>query len=425
MMSSGSSRARALPLLEQAVETDPDFASAHLLLYYLYMDRDQRDRALQHLSRARELADTASERERLFILSTDYSSRPEEISKGIEIAEILVGIYPDHFWATSNLASLNQELGRYDRAYPWRLHRADLRPNEGWSNLEAVFAATVFEDANARAPYLARAERLATDNRWLRNRLALLPFYETWLSGDMQAAADRLNGIVSELGDAALAADPSLADIVRSAYLGLGELDRYEALSRTDGAPDWLDAVFRADSGDPEALRAYLDQATGTLWDAALMAWSGRTEEAQAMVDYPLAMARTPWPYFRPNFKYLARGELALSRGRAEEAIRQLETALHLLSVYSIAHYLYGLHALARAQLMSGDTPAAIATLESGIVEKPWSIFEPGATYLWLRNQSLLAELYDRTGRADEARRLEDELRLMRARPGAGEATGS
>ena len=58
---------------------------------------------------------------------------------------------------------------------------------------------------------------------------------------------------------------------------------------------------------------------------------------------------------------------------------------------------------------------AAIETLESTAVEKNWSIFEPGATYMWQRNQRLLAELYLQTGREAQASKVLDDLSAMKA----------
>lgn len=413
LMSSGTSRALALPILQQALLTDPEFASAHVMLYYLYLDRDERIMAQQHLAQARELADTVSERERLFIISTDHTSRPEEIEQGIDILEILAGIYPDHFWAVSNLASLNQVLGRYDQVYRWRAHRADLRPNAGWSNLEAALAATVFRDIERREPYLERVQQLAEENSWLKSRLEMLPFYEAWLSGDRQAAADQLNRFRTGLGTDKLTSNPNIADFLRSGYLALGMLQEYQQIPLPNGAPDWLEAIHQADIGNTEPLQDYLWNARGHMWDATLMAWANRPEEAQAMIDNPLPAGQAGWPYFRPNFNYLAKGELALTLGKSDIAVDELTYGLHLLNVFSIAHYLFGKNALARAHIQNGDLPGAIETLESTVVEKPWTIFEPGATYLWMRNQKFLARLYGQSGDKEKAAEIKTELMAM------------
>lgn len=114
LMRDGSNRFKAMPLLKQAIRIDPEFASAHLLLHYLYLDIDDSSQANFHLQKAMTLSDKISERERLFIISTDHLSRPAEWQQGIDILEILSGIYTDHFWANSNLATQFQEMGDYE-----------------------------------------------------------------------------------------------------------------------------------------------------------------------------------------------------------------------------------------------------------------------------------------------------------------------
>ena len=55
-------RAKAAPLLEEAIRIDPNFASAHLLLVYLMRDSNEMDRAHEHLERAVALSDQTAER---------------------------------------------------------------------------------------------------------------------------------------------------------------------------------------------------------------------------------------------------------------------------------------------------------------------------------------------------------------------------
>ena len=55
----------------------------------------------------------------------------------------------------------------------------------------------------------------------------------------------------------------------------------------------------------------------------------------------------------------------------------------------------------------------AIDTLESGAIEKDWSIFEPGATFQWMRNRLFLMDLLEQQGRLDEAEAVASELRTL------------
>jgi tetratricopeptide (TPR) repeat protein len=64
-----------------------------------------------------------------------------------------------------------------------------------------------------------------------------------------------------------------------------------------------------------------------------------------------------------------------------------------------------------RAYAELGQYAEAIETLETVARQKPLTIFEPGATWMWQRNQLYLHELYLQAGRPDSAARVEAELR--------------
>jgi|GEM_PF-724344 len=411
LMYSGTNRAKAMPILEQALRIDPEFASAHLLLHYLYKDRDEAAPASAHLEQAMALSVNATERERLFIISSDHLSRPPEWEKAIEISEILAGIYPDHFWAASNIASLNQLLGRNEEAYPYRLKRADLRPNVGWSQLEAAYAATVYADYESRDRYIKRAERIALDIPWVASGLTMIPFYEAWISGDMAEALNVLERIVDQIGVESLQQNGNLFIAIRSAYLSLGKLEKFIRLSDMSDEMGWMEVVMRTDGGDSRAMDKYLATAEGNLWDAMLLAWTNRVEEAEAVILDPPQSGQVSRPYFLSNFKYLAMGELAIANNSPEEAIEFLNHGLTHLKHRTIVHYLFGLNALARAHMMMDQTSLAIKTLASGKVEKDWTIFDPGATDQWIRNQLFLMDLYRQQKMIKEAQAVADELR--------------
>jgi tetratricopeptide (TPR) repeat protein len=399
MMISQTGRAKALPTLKQALLADPDFASAHLLLHYLYKDRDDKELAEKHLDRAVALANTTSERERLFIISSKHSYDPKEFRQAIEIGEILAGIYPDHFWAVSNLASLNQVLGNHEQMYRYRLQRANLRPNVGWANLEATFAATVFGQDDVREPYLQKAQNFSDDN-WISGNLRLLPFYDKWLENDLEGSLEQLDRIIAEDGEANVLQHPVLSARAKSAYLSLGKIDRFKQLSQLNDSSGWMEALVDYDAGNPETLASYISTSQGNYWDAMLMAFTGNVEQSEAAIANPVPREQLSWPYFRPNFRYLALGELALAKNQPETAIEHFEYGIELLNNFTLAHYLFALNSLARAHQLNNDLPGAIDTLERGTVELPWSIFEPGATYQWMRNQKLLSEILTETGNA-------------------------
>lgn len=412
-MMMGIDRKSAVPVLRQAVRIDPDFASAHLLLWYVLKDQDQMEQAMIHLQTAVELAENTAERERLFILATYYQYYLEDIPRAIETYELLARLYPDHFWAISNLAVLNEMHGHHERAYPYQLRRADLRTNLGWEMLEAARAAAIYADNDIQANYAAKARVLAEREPWLAAHLDLLPYQTLWLDGDYRSLLENLDRLTATPGWDDIDEDATRHHMVRSLYLSLGRLETFRNLSRSEAGGAWIQALVASDGGDPEALRIHLDLAPTTFWTATLLAATGRADEARKMLNDPEAAQNTPRPFALRYWKNLAVGELALAEQRYDDAISVLSESILNVRFRSKRHYLFGAHSLARAYVANGQVEEAIATLEQARREKQWSIFEFAATYLWFRSQLYLMELYGQTGRYENANDVADELRDM------------
>lgn len=279
--------------------------------------------------------------------------------------------------------------------------------------MEAAYAATVFADYETRSRYIDRVERIAVDISWVASGLSMIPFYQAWISGDMGVALEVLDGIVDEIGLDALQQNQNQFSAVRSAYLTMGKLEKFQQFSDLDSAMGWMELIQKTDSGDTTAIDLYLETAQGTLWDAMLLAWTNQPEMAEVIIHDPPPLQQTPRPYFMPNFKSLALGELAIANDNSSEAVEFLNRGLVLLKHRTTAHYLFGLNALARAQLNLQDINSAIETLKSGSIERDWSIFEPGATFMWIRNRLLLMDLLAQQGRLDEAGEVAGELRTL------------
>ena len=108
----------------------------------------------------------------------------------------------------------------------------------------------------------------------------------------------------------------------------------------------------------------------------------------------------------------MLRGEIALSRGNLEDAVRELEAGWESQGRFIKASYYLGRESLAAILEKQGDLSRAIQILERR-PERREAAFAGGAAY-WHRNRLQLARLYRRVGRVEEARATEaDLLRLL------------
>jgi serine/threonine protein kinase/tetratricopeptide (TPR) repeat protein len=108
--------AKAIPHLKRAVELDPNFAMAHATLGVAYSNLTQQGLADSFITKAFDLKERASERERLYISSHYYDIVTGDLEKAIEIYEQWVQTYPRDTVPRDNLALRYQFIGQQEKA---------------------------------------------------------------------------------------------------------------------------------------------------------------------------------------------------------------------------------------------------------------------------------------------------------------------
>ena len=397
----------AAELLEQAVQADPDFASAHVYLAYCYGNVGNNKPADRHFKRAYELADTATDRERYFILGS-YYDRVGQVEKAIQTYEVLVRLYPDHYWGESNLLFTYQEAGRYADAVAERKKQVQLRPNDYVANLRAWAAVESWtKDPAAARPYYEAALRLSTPElQETHPRSATLAFFKAHQllrdgnPGEALAEAERLAAQAVALHNSEYRQlwIENLGDL----YLRCGKIALAENWYRqvSDEGQKQADLVSIAESrGDREELRRQLrrqfasgaELGPGTV---ARLAQSGMLSAAHQVLS-GLEKQGSPDKWLAH-----ARGELDLASGRTEQGIRELQNAVKLYQVEHDAHRYMAATALAQALDRQGKTSGAIEILAP--MAEPRSGDRDD-----LELDLQLAVLYRKVGREEEAERLE------------------
>jgi serine/threonine protein kinase/tetratricopeptide (TPR) repeat protein len=106
----------ALPFYQRAIELDPNFASAIESVGIMYVGLGQSDRANEYLTKAFNLRDRASEREKLHITALYYQGVTGELDKAVETYREWVESYPKDDVAALDLATLYGVEGRYESA---------------------------------------------------------------------------------------------------------------------------------------------------------------------------------------------------------------------------------------------------------------------------------------------------------------------
>jgi tetratricopeptide (TPR) repeat protein len=135
MIRHGADTSDGIELLREALNEDPDFASAHVMFAQALRNLGRDPEATPHFERALALAQTASERERLFITGSYYGFKsiggnPESdaFTKAVSAYEELLRHYPDDLWALNNLSVHYGVAARAEESLRLGMRIADLRP---------------------------------------------------------------------------------------------------------------------------------------------------------------------------------------------------------------------------------------------------------------------------------------------------------
>jgi tetratricopeptide (TPR) repeat protein len=335
---------KALPLLQSALELDPDFAMAHRRLARLYLSAGNREKELEHLTRAYNLRNTVTDREQRLIEGSYYSVQGQ-YEKAVESLVLLVNLYPDDPDAQYELA-----LAYLDTDNPFNAEKSlrqvlKLNPfsTPAYSYLIRVLARRN-ENAEAINVY-QQAEKLGLQSPGLHWGLGLAflgegkeddarsEFKRMQEGGKMYENIGRIYLARTAIyeGKLAYAAEQLKADIQgdQTRASKSAELLRRYLLARIFAARGMIVPAHRElelilTSGEPEAVQAEDLRRTGTLY-----ARIGDVKSAENVLHkLQLLEASLPASFNKSCLDDLA-GEIALAQGRFDRAIELFSAAVY------------------------------------------------------------------------------------------------
>jgi serine/threonine protein kinase/Tfp pilus assembly protein PilF len=133
---SSSGATAALPLFRRATEIDPTFAMAHALLGRMYGELDESDLSAESISRAWQLRDRASDREKFFITVAYDSLVTGNLEQARQTCEAWAQTYPREAYPHGFLSgTVNKTTGQYEKALAEARKAIELNPDSGYYNL--------------------------------------------------------------------------------------------------------------------------------------------------------------------------------------------------------------------------------------------------------------------------------------------------
>ncbi len=357
-----SGDAESIPFFKRAIELDPEFALAYAGLARSYFNLNQAGLAAENATKAFELRDRVSERERYRISSTYYHAVTGELEKAAEVYEMWSKSYPRDDTPSLNLGVVYQQLGQYDKAVVETEKAAKLAPSAtAYGNLAFEYIAlNRLEDADK---VLQQAQASGFDGLDIRGNLYLLSF----LQGNAHGMEQQLAWAMGRPGD-------------EDAMLS-GQADTEGYYGRQKLARDYsrraAEAAVRANSKETAALW----RAAGGLREAEF----GNAAAARQNVEAALALSSGR------SVKLVA--ALALARAGDGAGAKKLVEPMKSPAPTDTLLKLYCLPTVDAAIAINAGNPAeAVQVLEATM---PYELGGPlGFPYLypsWVRGQAYLA----------------------------------
>jgi eukaryotic-like serine/threonine-protein kinase len=410
----------ALPYHQRAIQLDPGFAMGYEQVGNDYYGVGELGRANEYFTKAFQLREHASEREKLAITADYYSSVTGELDKAAQTYEEEIASYPRDYRAYLNLGNVYGEQGQYEKSREANRQSLDLAPDNGLPYavlVNSLLALQLFDEARQT---IQQAQARKLDNVILRNDLYALGF----LGADFPAMEELqhwFTGKPEENDGLSLASDTE-------AYAG--HLRKARELTQRA-----IDSAIRADSKETGAIwqeiAAQREAAFGNATDAKQEAAHGlrlypasRAVEVEATLAFamvgdaaraePLAQdlnKRFPLDTQMQSLWLPAiRAQLALNRNNPAAAISALQaaSAIELGQIAFVANLscLYPAYIRGEAYLAAGQGSAAAAEFSrildhSGIV---WNCWTGALAHLGLARANALQARTSHGADADAAR---------------------
>jgi len=373
------SSAEAIPYYENAIALDPNFAAAYTRLGVMYRNLGEPAKAKQYITKAFQLSEHVSERDKLYIASSYYLFGTGEMEKAMRTYQMWVQSYPRDWLPLLNLGVAYGVVGQYQQATDVTVQSLKLYPENvtAYENLAGFYLAMGRFPAALDTSNQAFARKL--DEEVLHTNLYGLAFVQ----GDSAAMAQQaawFNG-KADVENEVLGLESNT-----EAYFGKADKAREltrQAVASAQGAHNkemaafWSGeaAIWEALFGNYAAARELADAALSIAPEspearsqaALALAIAGDASRSQSLAD----KLNQDFPLFtvvQSNWLPTIRGQLNINRKAAPSAIEGLEAAApyELGQGFGQINYscLYPAYIRGQAYLAGGQGPAAAAEFQ-------------------------------------------------------------
>ncbi len=384
--------APALPYLQRAIQLDPNFALGYWALGSDYFDLGETNRASEYTTKAFQLREHASERERLNIAAEYYREVTGELDKAVETYQQVIESYPRDYRAYGNWGLVCSEQGKYEKAAEVTRQALRLAPDRLASYADLANFALALQRFDEARQSIHEAQRRKLDSFVLHNALYALAFFGA-SSGAMMEQQRWFVGKPEENFGLALASDTE-------AYAGNVRKARELAQRAVDSAiradSKETGAIWQANAALQQAAYGYTAEARQSSAEALKLFPASQGVESEAALAFAMAgdtaraesLAQDLGQRFALDTQILSlwipaiQGQLELNKKNPSAALNTLQaaSAIELGQINFVANIscLYPVYLRGEAYLAAGQGSAAAAEFQkildhSGIVWNCWT----------------------------------------------------
>jgi eukaryotic-like serine/threonine-protein kinase len=377
--------APSVPFFKRALELDPNFPMAYSRLSLMYLNLNQPSLAMEYATKAYELRDRVTEREKLRI-SASYFQATGELEKAIQTYQLWIANYPRDHIPHVNLGLDYAYMGQYEqaRAQSQEALRLELDEQTSYGNLAAIYLnLNRLDDAKAT---LDQALARNLDGGLLRWEM----YYLAFLRGDSAQMEQQVSWAAGKPG-----AEDMLLSFQSDTEAYYGRLSKARASSRRA-----VDSAIRSDSKEAAALW----QANAALREAEF----GQTAEAKRSAAKALALDLGRDVKVLTALAFARMGETARARKLVEE-LKKSYPSNTMLKFYWLPTV------NAAIELKEGHSSQGVVLLEAAApYELGWPLpLQVGTLYpAYLRGEAYL-RAHDGTAAAAEFQKVIDHRGIV------------
>jgi len=384
--------AAALPYHQRAIQLDPTFAVGYWEVGLDYFGLGEPGRASEYFTKAFQLREHASEREKLAITADYYSNVTGELDKAAQTFQEEIANYPREYRAHLDLGNVYGGQGQYEKASEAYRQSLRLAPDNSAPYVDLVNTMLALQRFDEMRQIIQQAQARKLDIYILHNALYALAFLganspamaeqQQWFAGkpeenDGLSLASDTEAYAGHLGKARELTKRSLDSAIRADSKETGAIWHENAALREAAFGNATEAKQAAAEG-----LKLVPASQGVEVEAALaLAMAGDTARAESLAQdlgkrFPLhTQMQSLW---LPAIQ----AQLALDRKNPAAALNTLQAAssieLGQITFVTNISCLYPVYVRGEAYLAAGQGSAAAAEFQkildhSGIVWNCWT----------------------------------------------------